>query len=114
MQVCFTLMVSLTVMLLLVPPALPRRQQRTKRAPEAAQHETQELVEAWARRLSTFDQTSGERMQEANSALQYDRVGEACALYEYVHRGLRGNPVSAGRQRADMIAERRYDLQNLS
>ena len=113
MQVCFTLMVSLTVMLLLVPPALPRRQVYRTKWPEAAD-EAQELVEAWARRLSTFDQTSGERMQEANSALQYDRVGEACALYEYVHRGLRGNPVSAGRQRADMIAERRYDLQNLS
>ena len=105
MQVCFTVMVSLTVMLLLLPPALPRRQQRANR-PEAADV-TQEVEEAWARRLSTFDQTSGQRMQEANSALQNDRVGEACALYEYVHRGLRGHPVSAGRQRADVIAERR-------
>ena len=97
MQVCFALLVS--TLLLLVPPAMPR-QQRSKRQADEAQ-------EAWAQRLSTFDQTSGERMWEANNALKNDSVGEACALYDYVHRGLRGQPVSTGRELADVAAERR-------
>lgn len=97
MQVRFALFVS--ILLLVVPPAMPR-QQRSKRQADAAQ-------EAWVQRLSTFDQTSGERMWEANNALKNDRIGEACAVYDYVHRGLRGQPVSIGRQLADVAAERR-------
>ena len=107
--------VALVLLVLLVPVALPRQQRRqkdeaTEPAFATAQHHEQEAAEAegrWAQRLSEFDRTSGERMAEANEALAHDRIAEACVGYEYIHRGLRGQPVSLGRDAADVLAERR-------
>ncbi len=103
MRLCFSVLVSL-VLLLALPPIVQPRSQRTRRQPGAPVDAAQE---AWVQRLSTFDATSGERMWEANNVLQQGGLREACASYDYLHRGMRGQPVSLDRQRADVIAERR-------
>lgn len=92
---------SLLLLTLLVPPGVFPRQQRKHKAV------LDEAQEAWAQRLSKFDRTSGERMWEANNELQGGQLGAACATYDYLHRGMRGQPVSLDRQRSDVIAERR-------
>ncbi len=104
MRLCFSVSVSL-LLLVVHPQTVQPRLQRTRRQQQGVPVDAAQ--ETWAQHLSTFDATSGERMWEANNALQHGGLREACASYEYLHRGMRGQPVSLGRQRADVIAERR-------
>ncbi len=96
------LLLLLLVVLVVVVPVVPHQQHSTRQPVDEVLDE-----EAWAQRLSAFDQTSDEHMLQANDALTNDHVSEACALYDYIHRGLRGQPIWIGRQRADVLAERR-------
>jgi hypothetical protein len=93
------------VLVLVVRPVAPRQQPSIRQPVHVDEAHLDE--ETWAQRLSTFDQTSDKRMVEANNALTNGHVAEACALYDYIHRGLRGQPVSLGRQRTDVLEERR-------
>lgn len=99
-------LVTLVALVALLPSAQPRQQHRRQQQPDAESEVVSPAQEAWSAALTEFDATSGEHMHQANLDVGEGRIAEACVTYEYLHRGLRGNPILLDRSEADVVAER--------
>jgi hypothetical protein len=111
---CRALLATLATIATLLPSASAQpRQQRRQPQPDAGTLPEPPLLpavtpaqEAWSAALAEFDATSGEHMHQANLDLEEGRIASACVTYDYLHKGLRGNPVLLTRSEADVAAVR--------